>query len=183
MAAHPIAPPMTADEFIRLYGEEDENRHELIDGEVYERPLNGYTHDRVKNNLKKLFDRAGVDGHGFECWVEHGFRVSEKAAMIPDVAIFRAVRPEYAKRNSPSPQAPEIAFEVALSDSSIVLQRKISAYLRNGAEAVCYIFPDLRKVVVYTAHEWSELSEGDQLEFPTLLRGIAIPVSAIFEDL
>jgi len=52
---------MTADEFIRVYGEGDEDRYELIDGTVCESTLNGYSHDRVKNNLKKLFDRSGVD--------------------------------------------------------------------------------------------------------------------------
>lgn len=174
---------MTADEFIRLFGEEDENRHELIDGEVYERPLNGYTHDLVKNNLKELFDRAGVDGHGFKCWLEHGFRVAEKLAAIPDVAIIRAERLAHRKGNAPTRGAPEIAMEVATSDSSLVLQRKVSGYLRNGAEAVCCIYPDLRKVFVYTAHEWRELGDGDQLEFPALLPGISIPVSSIFEGI
>lgn len=183
MAAHPIGPPMTAGEFMRLYGEEDENRHELIDGVVYERPLNGFMHDMVKNNLKELFDRAGVGGHGFKCWIEHSFRVSQEAIPIPDLAIFRVQRPPYEKRNSPTAGAPEIAMEVATNDSSIVLQRKISAYLRNGAVAVCCVYPDLRTITIYTAHEWRELRDGDNLEFPALLPGISIPVSAVFEDM
>jgi Uma2 family endonuclease len=48
---------MTADEFLRQHAEDDENRWELIEGEVCERALNGYSHDRVKNNLKRLFTR------------------------------------------------------------------------------------------------------------------------------
>ncbi len=183
MAAHPISPPLTADEFARLYAEDEGDRYELIDGEVCERTPNGYTHDRVKNNLKKLFDRADVDSRGFECWIEHSFSLSGKTIVTPDVLIIRAERLAHRKGNAPTAGAPEIAMEVAISDSSIILQRKVSSYLRNGAEAVCYVYPDLRKIVIYTAHEWRELSEGELLEFPALLPGVAIPVSAVFEGL
>jgi len=55
MAAQPIPSLMTADEFIRVYGEGDEDRYELIDGTVCEGPLNGY--------------RSGVDRLGFE-WLD-----------------------------------------------------------------------------------------------------------------
>jgi Uma2 family endonuclease len=113
--------------------------------------------------------------------MEHGFRVAEKLAAIPDIAIIRTERLAHGKGNSPTAGAPEIAMEVAISDSSIVLQRKVSGYLRNGAEAVCYIYPDLRKIIIYTAHEWRELGDGDNLESPTLLPGISIPVTDIFE--
>ncbi len=172
---------MTAEEFIHTYGEDDDNRHELIDGEVYERPLSGYTHDRVKNNLQKLFDRAGVESRGFECWVEHRFRVFDEFVITPDVAIIGAQRLAHRTGNSPTAGAPEIAFEVAITDAPHVLQRKISAYLRNGGHAVCCVYPDLRTLVVYTEHEWRELGESDALEFPALLPGIGIPVSAVFE--
>ena len=76
---------------------------------------------------------------------------------------------------------PDIPIEVAISDKPAVLQRKISAYLANGAHAVCCAYPNLRTIVVYTAHEWRELSGEDKLEFPALLPGLAILVSAIFE--
>jgi len=51
---------MTADEFIRVYGAGDDDRHELIEGEVCERTLNGYSHDRVKNNLKNCSTRQAL---------------------------------------------------------------------------------------------------------------------------
>ncbi len=61
MAAHPIAPAMTADTFSRIHGDSAENRYELIDGEVHPRPRPSSPHDSVKNKLKELFDRSGVD--------------------------------------------------------------------------------------------------------------------------
>lgn len=172
---------MTADEFIRAYGEDGDNcrRFELIDGEAWERPVPGSPPDIVKNNLKELFDRSGVDRNIFRCWIEHTFRMSDSTIMTPDVAIVRTERVLHHRGFTPG--APEIPIEVAVSDTSLLMHRKVSAYLRNGAEAVCYVFPDLRKIVICTAHEWRELSEGEQLEFPALLPGVAIPVSAVFE--
>ncbi len=171
---------MTADEFIRVYGGDADDRHELIEGEVCERTLTGYSHDRVKNNLKELFDQRGVARHGFECWIEHSFRLAN-SVMTPDVAIIRRERLENRTGNSATTGAPEIPIEVAISDEPWVLQRKVSKYLANGAHAVCCAYPNLRNIVVYTAHEWRELSGDDKLEFPALLPGVSIRVSDIFE--
>ena len=181
MAAQPIPSPMTADEFIRVYGNDDDDRHELIDGTVCERTLTGYSHDRVKNNLKELFDQAGVGRHGYKCWIEHSCRLANSSVMTPDVAIIRMDRLKNRTGNSPTTGSPEIPIEVAISDEPWVLQRKISTYLANGAHAVCCAYPNLRTIVVYTAHKWRELSGEDKLEFPDLLPGVSILVSAIFE--
>jgi Uma2 family endonuclease len=183
MAAFPIATPATADEFLRVHSDDDDNRYELIEGEVCERDMNGYSHDRVKNNLNRLFDRAGVAGHGYECWIEHSFRMANSGVMTPDVAIIRRERLENRTGNSPTTGAPEIPIEVAISDQPWVLQGKISAYLANGAHAVCCAYPNLRNIVVYTAHEWRELKEEDKLEFPALLPGVSTPVSEIFRGI
>jgi Uma2 family endonuclease len=171
---------MTAEEFIRLHGEEDDP-YELIDGELYERAVNGYTHDRVRNNLKELFDGAGVAGHGFKCWIEHSFRLGNSSIVTPDVAILRTGRLANRTGNSATTGSPDIAFEVAITDRPPVLQRKVSAYLRDGARAVCCVYPELKRLVVYTAHEWRELNEGDTLEFPDLPPGLGVQVSAIFD--
>jgi Uma2 family endonuclease len=180
MAANPIASPMTVDEFLRIHGDDDD-RYELIEGEACERTMDGHSHFMVKNNLKELFDQAGVASYGFRCLMEASFRLTNSSAVVPDVAIIRVERLEHRTGNSPASGSPEIPIEVAISDQSSVLQRKISTYLANGAHAVCCAYPNLRNIVVYTAHEWRELSGEDKLEFPALLPGIGIPVSAIFE--
>ena len=174
---------MTADEFIRVYGGDSDDRFELIAGEVCERTLTGYSHDRVKNNLKELFDQAGVGRQGYKCWIEHSCRLADSSVVTPDVAIIRMERLENRTGDSPTTGSPEIPIEVAISDQPWVLQGKISAYLANGARAVCCAYPNLRNIVVYTAHEWRELTSEDKLEFPDLLPGVAIPVSAIFEGI
>jgi len=101
--------------------------------------------------------------------------------MTPDVAIIRMERLENRTGDSVTNGAPEIPIEVAISDQPWLLQRKISSYLANGAHAVCCAYPNLRNIVIYTAHEWRELTAEDKLEFPDLLPGLSIRVSAIFE--
>jgi Uma2 family endonuclease len=179
MAANPIAPPMTVDEFLRVHGGDDD-RYELIEGEACERPMDGYSHLMVKNNLKELFDQAGVASHGFRCLIEPGFRLTNTSAAVPDVAIIRTERLEHLTGNAPIGGAPEIPIEVVISDQSWVLQRKTTAYLANGAHAVCCVYPSLGTVVVHTAHEWRELSGEEKLEFPALLPGVSILISDIF---
>jgi Uma2 family endonuclease len=181
MAAQPIPPPMTADEFIRVYGDDDGDLHELIEGEVYERTVNGYSHYMVKNNLKELFDQAGVASRGFRCFIEPSFKMRDSSVMTPDAALIRMERLKNQTGDSPTPGAPEIPIEVAINDQPWVLQRKISAYLANGAQAVCCAYPNLRNIVVYTSHEWRELSGEEKLEFPALLPGVSILISDIFK--
>jgi Uma2 family endonuclease len=181
MAAHPIATSMTAEDFLRVYGEEDDNfrRFELIDGEVYERTVPGSPHDVVKNNVKELFDRSGLDRNVFRCWIEHTFRMADLSVVTPDIAIARTER--LLHRKGFTPGAPDIAFEVAVNDNPGVLQSKITGYLSNGADAVCCVYPERKIIVIYTPGAWRELTETDALEFPALLPGISIPISAIFE--
>jgi len=172
---------MTADDFLRVYGDDDSDRYELVEGEVCERSMNGYSHFIVKNNLKELFDQAGVADHGFRCLIEPSFRMANSSVVTPDVALIRMERLAQQTGNSATVGSPEIPIEVAISDQPWLLQRKISSYLANGAHAVCCAYPNLRNIVIYTAHEWRELTAEDKLEFPDLLPGLSILVSAIFE--
>lgn len=101
--------------------------------------------------------------------------------MTPDVAIIRMDRLKDRTENSPTTGSPEIPIKVVISDEPWVLQRKISTYLANGAHAVCCAYPNLRTIVVYTAHEWRELSGQDTLEFPAVLPGVSLRISGICE--
>jgi Uma2 family endonuclease len=172
---------MIADEFLRVHGEDDDDRYELVAGEVCERTLNGYSHFMVKNNLKELFDQAGVASHGLRCLIEPSFQMENSSVVTPDVALIRMERLENRTGNSATSGAPEIAIEVAISDKPAVLQHKISVYLANGAHAVCCAYPDLKNIVVYTGHEWRELTDQDKLEFSALVPGVSIQVSDIFK--
>ena len=177
------APPLTVAEFLLLSERDDDGRYELIDGEIFAEPMGGFVHDIVKNNLKDLFEAAGVQAHGYRCLVEQSYEVSPGDLLTPDVSVMRRSRLTRPVGNSPAVGTPEITFEVAISDKPWVLQRKVSAYLHNGAHAVCCVYPQLRSVVVYTTDRWRELGEHAALEFPALLPGLTIQVSAIFDNI
>jgi Uma2 family endonuclease len=181
MATQPITSAMTFEEFVRSYGDDD--RFELIDGEVCEREVNGFTHFFVKNKIKDLFGKAGIEALGFGCFVEPSFRLTGGTGVIPDVCVIRKDRLRSLAGNAIVTGSPDIPIEVSISDSASVLERKVTGYLASGAHAVCVVYPDLRSVVIYTAHERRRLTEADALEFPELLPGLSIPVSSIFEDL
>jgi Uma2 family endonuclease len=171
---------MTFDEFVREYGDDD--RFELIDGEVCEREVNGFTHYFIKNRISKLFDRAGIENLGYLCLVEPSFRLTGRAGVIPDVCIIRKDRLRNLTGNAITSGSPDIPIEVAITDSASVLERKVTDYLHAGAHAVCVVYPDLASVVVYSGQQRRRLTEPDALEFPELLPGLSIPVSAIFEE-
>lgn len=172
---------MTVDEFLHEYADDD--RVELIDGEVYEREASGFTHFTVQNRIKDLFEGAGIRKFGYRCFVEASSRLTLGMAVTPDVSVVRLERLENLQGNVPVTGSPEIAFEVSINDKSSVLERKLIAYLANGARSVCLVYPDSKSIDVYTTATWRHLTSDDTLEFPELLPGLKIPVSAVFTGL
>jgi Uma2 family endonuclease len=76
---------MSVDEFPRFHNDAERNRFELIDGEVYRRALTGFSDDRVKINLRKLFDRAGVEDLGFEVAISgKAFILERRTGRYPE---------------------------------------------------------------------------------------------------
>jgi Uma2 family endonuclease len=181
MATLPFIAPMTVDEFVIAYGDDD--RFELIDGEVCEREVNGFRHVFVKNRICKLFDAAGVEKLGFICLVEPSFRLTRRTGVIPDVSVIRLDRVRTFSGNAVATGSPDLPIEVAISDSASILERKVTNYLANGAHSVCIVYPDLESIVVYRGNERRRLTNDDSLEFPDLLPGVSIPVAAVFEQL
>jgi Uma2 family endonuclease len=176
-----IAPPMTVDEFLRRY-DADEDRVELIDGEVFEREM-GFTHDIVKNTVKSLFEEAGIRKLGYWCLIEAEVRVRGENIVTPDVSLVHESRLAGLTGNAPLPGAPEIPIEIEVTGSAIALERKIERYLGDGALAVCVVYPELRSVIVYRGNERRQLNAGDSLDFPELLPGISVGVADLFSGL
>jgi Uma2 family endonuclease len=147
MATQLIAPSMTVDEFIRAYT--DDNRVELIDGEVCEREVDGSAHFFLKNKIKDLFGSAGIEKLGYGCFVEAAFRLTVRTGVIPDVCVLRMDRLRNLKGNPILTGAPEIPIEVSINDGAVILERKVRNYLATGAHAVCLVYPDLRCVTIF----------------------------------
>lgn len=184
MAAQPIAAPLTSDDFLEFYsrdGEEGLRRFELFDGEVVERPMPNRVHDEIKNILCKKLDRFFDTLPDYIALVETTFKVSAVQTFTPDLAVIESRRWKN-MRDKFATGSPEIAFEVVSSDRADRLQFKIDAYLDNGSAAVCCIYPDQKKTLVWMRDQSFIFRTDTRLEFPTILPGFSLPLSELFES-
>jgi Uma2 family endonuclease len=133
---------MTVEEFVREYG--DDNSLELIDGEVCEREATGVAHFYTKSRISQLFNAAGVRKLGFGSFVGASFELTRRMGVTPDVSVIRQDRLQDLTANQILKGSPDIPFEVSISDKASVLDRKLTAYLANGAHAVCLVNPESR---------------------------------------
>jgi len=184
MAAQPIAAPLTSDDFLEIYsqdGEEALRQFELFDGEVTERPMANLIHDEIKNVLCKELDRYFDKRPGHLALVETTFKLGATITFTPDLAVIESGRWKSMRREKFATGSPDIAFEVVSCDRADRLQFKIDAYLEHGSKAVCCVYPSQQKITVYTENRWFEFKGGASLEFPSVLPGFSLALSALFE--
>jgi Uma2 family endonuclease len=104
----------------------------------------------------------------------------------PDVAFIRWSKMSGSVPRQPIPDlAPCLAVEViSASNTGPEMERKRREYFTASTELVWMVDPVRREVRVHTAPEtFTTLREGDTLDGGTLLPGLSIPVSAIFDGL
>jgi len=179
-SAHAVA-QLSSDEFLRLYEADDSELHsyELFDGEVIERPMTNRVHDRIKNLVCKALDRYLEQNKIYVALVETTFRLAPRTTFTPDIAVVKLERWDAMTEKFAS-GAPDVAFEVISTETADRLKFKTDAYLDFGSKAVCCIYPNQRKIMVFEPGRVSEYKQGEQLEFPSIFPGFAMPLSAIF---
>jgi Uma2 family endonuclease len=133
-----IAAPMTADEFLKLLDTE-EQRVELIDGEVVDMPSGGPNHEQVKANLNRILDRW-LDRHGAGLvYVESAYRLDERIVQVPDLSVLGSERIKLSI-DERFRGAPDLAVEVVSSETAERLQAKIRLYFKHGSKGVWSVF-------------------------------------------
>lgn len=183
---HPAA-PMTAEEFVRLHG--DESGVELVKGRVMRLPMPGAEHGEVCLNAGVLIRevvKAGKLGR----------------VMVNDTFVRTATNPDtyrgadvcfvsYARlpKDQPSPKgplevAPDLVFEVrSPTDRTGDIQIKVGEYLNAGVTVVVVLDPEIEAASVYRQTESfpQRMHNGDELTLPDVLPGFAVPVRRFFE--
>jgi len=115
------------------------------------------------------------------------FRLMAGLVRLPDLTFIR--REKLPGGRLPTEAVPEIAPDLAieiLSESNTAgeMLRKRTEYFLAGTTLVWIVDPRSRSVTVYTEPEVSErLKEGDTLDGGTVLPGLLIEVTRIFEKL
>lgn len=183
MSVLPARHPVTADEFERMIAAgvfADDDRLELIDGEIVDMSPIGSAHQACVNRLHRAFnglsasDRAIVQMQG-------AFRANARSRPQPDVALLRW-RADFYVDALPGPADVHLLVEVA--DSSLRFDRwvKLPAYAVAGVPEAWVV--DIQGGVVEVAREPSELgySQIVQLRRGDVLSPEAFPDFTIAID-
>lgn len=184
-AAQP--PLMTAEEFIRLHG--DESGVELVKGRVVRYPMPGAEHGEVCGNAYAIL-REFVRPNGLgrlmtnDTFVRTG--TSPDTYRGADVCFISYAR---APKEQPLPQGPlerppELVIEVrSPTNRPGDMHIKIGEYLNAGVTVVVVLDPGIEVAAVWRQSDDfpQRFSNGDELTLPDVLPGFAVPVRKFFE--
>jgi len=156
------------EEFLSL--PEEAGKQELLDGEVIVVPPAKQTHNHISRQVRRLLETA-VDPS--RVWLEVGYRL-RRGWLQPDVSI---TWPDQKLENDWFQHAPMIAVEVVSpSNTAEQLDRKIAAYLEDGAAEVWVFYPSTRALMVCRKDSWERFTET----YHCKLLGIVIDLAFVF---
>jgi Uma2 family endonuclease len=174
--------PITAEEFFSLPHIE-EQRVELIDGEVVEMPSGGPAHERAKANLNEILVAWLLRHRVGKVFNESAYRLDDHIVQVPDLSVLGSERLNR-RIEDQFRGAPDLAVEIVSSETAERLQTKIRLYFKHGSKGVWSVYPGSRIVQINHPNGRIDTVEQDQiLENPDALPGFSTPVSAIFEGL
>ena len=182
----PATPPlMTAEEFIRLHG--DESGVELVKGRVVRYPMPGAEHGEVCGNAYTFIrEVAKPNGLGRVMSNDTYVRTLPDTFRGADVCFISFAR---WPKEKPLPKgalevAPELVVEVrSPTDRTGDIQIKVGEYLNAGVTVVLVLDPAIDAITVYREADEipRRLHNGDELTLPDVLPGFSVAVRRFFE--
>src|SRR5271166_640567 len=139
---------MTTAQQLCAIHEAEEERSELIHGELFSVERGWWTHELVKSNINALLIRWLDSEHPGMVFAVSPFQLDDYNVLIPDVAYVSEI-PEAHDETDLLNGAPEIAIEVISSESAARLSKKIGLYLSHGGKSVWTVFADEQKVWIH----------------------------------
>jgi Uma2 family endonuclease len=180
-------PPMTAEEFVKLHG--DDSGVELVNGRVVRLPMPGAEHGEVCG-IAYSYVRDVVRANGLgrvminDTFVRTGTNPDTyRGADVCYLSFTRWLK-EQPLPKGPLEVAPELVVEVrSPTDREGEIERKVEEYLRVGVTVVVVLDPTIEAAAVYRASDGfpQRFSNGDELTLPDVLPGFAVPVKKFFE--
>lgn len=174
---------LTAEEFFRLYSSKDGD-FELVKGEVVEMAPPGWDHGETAANIASAL-RTFARRHNLgRVVVETGFRLTSQPDTVRghDVAFVRRERVPVGGMRGFFSGAPDLAVEVVSpSDTASDMEQKVQEYLRNGTQRVWVVYPDSRRIEVYSPDGTSRgYREDTAIQDEELLPGFSLELREIF---
>ncbi|MDQ2840627.1 MAG: Uma2 family endonuclease [Acidobacteriota bacterium] len=165
---------ITLEQFLARPDREDDQREELIEGELILSPSAKVPHAaivrRLRLGLAPLEQRQSYAiVNDISCILGDG------SMPAPDLAVIQLERWDRAEAAGGwLDGSPELVIEVS-SPSNRKLQRKAALYLEHGAEQVWIVYPRTKTVTVMTPEGTTEAGMGETLEF----HGVGVTVESI----
>lgn len=181
-----IEPLMTVADLDAL-PDDDGNRYELIEGELFVSCAPGLTHQIVSDNLVHLI-RNYLDKNPIGTVVSTiGLILSEYSGVIPDIVFFRHESAQRVVSGERLTSAPELVIEILSSGSENIRRDRVDKYQLYGKYGVAeYWLVDREKqaVEVYNLHAASlklvaVFTAGDELT-TRALPGFTCVASEVF---
>ena len=121
----------------------EDERLEILDGEVVEMSPKGYRHEGLKGALNRLWGRACPEG--FDFMPETGLYLSDLTYLEPDFVVFRA------RESLEGLGGPEVLLAIEVADSSLAydLRRKPGIYASFGVHELWVIDVERRVTHVH----------------------------------
>jgi Uma2 family endonuclease len=141
----------------------EDDRVELIEGEIIEMNPIGSRHAACVGRLTKLLERMA--GDRAIVWVQNPVQVNEYSEPLPDVALLKPRDDFYARAN---PQPSDVFLIIEVADSSVEYDRdiKIPLYAQAGIPEVWIVNLPKEAIEIYTRP-----LEGEYREISLVKRG------------
>lgn len=124
----------------------EDDRVELIEGEIIEMNPIGSRHAACVGRLTKMLERLA--GDRAIVWVQNPVQVSDYSEPLPDVALLKRRDDFYAQAN---PQPSDVLLIIEVADSSVEYDRdiKMTLYARAGIPEVWLVNLPKETVEIY----------------------------------
>lgn len=167
---------MTLEEFLALPGI-DEQRLELIDGEVYEKMSPRWGHSRLAMRLGILLEPFGIAGVEPRAIIPSSGDLGP-SAPIPDLAFYLENDPQDDEWMT---RPPDLAVELlSLGQNRREIRAKVDAYLRFGVRSVWVVDLERRSVDIYEGGGRRTVAGNELIQSP-VVPGFAVSVNTLFE--
>jgi Uma2 family endonuclease len=183
--ATPQPPIMTADEFLKLHG--DESGVELVKGRVVRYPMPGAEHGEVCGKANYYLTRYGIEQQTGRVMSNDTFiRVASNPDSFrgADVCFisYQRLPKDQPLPKGPLESAPDLVVEVrSPTDRWGDIQIKVGEYLNAGVSVVIVLDPRTESASVHRQDELHQLlHNGDVLTLPDILPGFSVPVARLF---
>jgi Uma2 family endonuclease len=159
----------------------EDDRVELIDGEIFDMTPIGSPHAGKTNRLNRLFARAAADGL-VAVSVQSPLRLDAFNEPQPDLLLLRPRETDYQDRH---PSAADVLLLIEVSESSLAYDRgtKLALYARFGVPEVWIVDLFAAAIEVYREPKDGAYAVRERRTSgtfaPALLPGVAIDVAAL----